>query len=304
MIGVGMPGITDTEGRTQFSLWCILGAPLFLGTDVRNMSAATAATVGNVEAIAINQGAQVQGWEVSLGGGAVPLPTPDNGGLLMNLTDCTSGNAGLAWRFDATAGQLRNVASGNQCVTIVACDTTNSSEVFTYDCITNQCNNEVWKIVGATIVSQVDGAAQPLCLTGVDPASAPSSQLIVDVCDGRPSQQWTFDASTGQVRLAAFAPAAQCLTLFAPPLFNMYLKPMSNGDVALALLNRGDAAIANQTVDLTALGYAPAQGVMVRDVWAASTSGPHLGSFMTRAIESHETLLLRLSNAVAPAAEL
>lgn len=34
---------------------CILGAPLFLGTDVRNMTAMTAATVGNLEAIAIDQ---------------------------------------------------------------------------------------------------------------------------------------------------------------------------------------------------------------------------------------------------------
>lgn len=50
-----MPGISDIEGRTQFTLWCILGAPLFLGTDVRNMSQYTADTIGNREAIAINQ---------------------------------------------------------------------------------------------------------------------------------------------------------------------------------------------------------------------------------------------------------
>ena len=53
--GVGLPGISDIEGRTQFSLWCILAAPLFLGTDVRNMSQFTAETIGNREAIAINQ---------------------------------------------------------------------------------------------------------------------------------------------------------------------------------------------------------------------------------------------------------
>jgi hypothetical protein len=34
--------------------------------------ASTAATVGNVEAIAIDQGASLQGWQISLsGGGAV-----------------------------------------------------------------------------------------------------------------------------------------------------------------------------------------------------------------------------------------
>ena len=57
MLGPGMKGITDTEGRSQFSLWCILAAPLMLGTDVRNASAYTLATIGNTEAIQINQDA-------------------------------------------------------------------------------------------------------------------------------------------------------------------------------------------------------------------------------------------------------
>jgi alpha-galactosidase len=296
MIGVGMPGITDMEGRTQFSLWCILGAPLFLGTDVRNMSAFTAATVGNLEAIAINQGASMQGWEITLGsGGAAPSPTPDNGGLLMNLTSCDSGNAGLTWTFDAASGHLQSAASGDsQCVTVVACDNTNSSEVFVYQCVSNQCNNEVWKIQGSAIVSQVNGSAQPLCLTGVDPATAPRSQLIADVCDGRAAQQWTVDAASKTVRLAAFPAASQCLTLFAPPPVNSYMKTMDNGDVALALLNRGAADVAPISVDLTQFGYAPATPVYVRDVWAATTSGPFTGSFSSRAVASHETVLLRL----------
>ena len=298
-----MPGITDTEGRSQFSLWCILGAPLFLGTDVRNMTAATAATVGNLEAIAINQGASVQAWQIPLGGGGA-APTPDNGGLLMNLTDCASGNAGLTWSFDAASGQLQSVESDGQCVTVVACDTTNSSEVFAYQCVTNQCSNEIWKVSGSTIVSQVDGAAQPLCLTGVDPATAPRSQLIADVCDGRAAQQWTLDAASKQVRLAAFPAASQCLTLFAAPPVSAYMKPMDNGDVALALLNRGAADVAPVSVDLAQFGYAPATPVWVRDVWAATTAGPFTGSFATRGVASHETLLLRLSLAKPGEAEL
>ena len=295
MIGVGMPGITDVEGRTQFSLWCILGAPLFLGTDVRNMTAATAATVGNVEAIAINQGASMQAWQIALNGsGPAPVPTPDQGGLLLNLTDCSSGNPGLQWQVDAGTGQLQNLAS-LQCATVLACDNVNQSEVFSYQCVTNQCNNEVWKVSGSTIVSQVDGAAQPLCLTGLDPASAPRSQLIVDVCDGRAEQQWTVDAASKTVRLAAMPPASQCLTLFAPPAVDAYMKTMDNGDVALALLNRGASDVAGQTVDLTQFGYAPATPVFVRDVWAATTLGPFAGAFSTRGVASHETLLLRLS---------
>ena len=297
MLGVGVPGITDTEGRTQFSLWCLLGAPLFLGTDVRNMSAATAATVGNAEAIAINQEASLQGWEVSLsGGGVAPAPTPDNGGLLLNLTDCASGYAGLAWSFDAATGQLSSSATGgSMCTTILACNSNPLGEVFAYQCVTNECSNEKWSLNGSAIVSQVSGAAQPLCLTGLNPAGGPQSQLITDTCDGRAAQQWTLDAAAGTLRLASMPAAAQCLALFAPPSVNAYMKTLNNGDVALALLNRGAADVGAQVVDLSTFGYAPSQAVYVRDVWAALTLGPFSGSFSTRAIASHETLLLRLS---------
>jgi hypothetical protein len=61
MLGVGMPGITDVEGRSQFSLWCILGAPLILGADLRTMTSQTFDTISNTEAISVNQDASTQG---------------------------------------------------------------------------------------------------------------------------------------------------------------------------------------------------------------------------------------------------
>lgn len=45
----------DAEGRTQFSLWCLMKAPLLIGTDITNTTAATMATLSNADAIAINQ---------------------------------------------------------------------------------------------------------------------------------------------------------------------------------------------------------------------------------------------------------
>ena len=35
---VHCPGMTDTEYRTEFSIWCILAAPLLVATDVRNLT--------------------------------------------------------------------------------------------------------------------------------------------------------------------------------------------------------------------------------------------------------------------------
>jgi alpha-galactosidase len=55
MLEVGNGGMTDTEYRSHFSLWSIMGAPLIAGTDLRNASAATLAIYGNRDVIAVDQ---------------------------------------------------------------------------------------------------------------------------------------------------------------------------------------------------------------------------------------------------------
>ncbi len=65
--------------------------------------------------------------------------------------------------------------------------------------------------------------------------------------------------------------------------------------MALAVLNRGSAGVPGQNVSLADLGFAPAQRVVVRDVWAGTTSGAVAGAFVTRAIDTHETLLLKIT---------
>jgi alpha-galactosidase len=67
MLEVGNGGMTDDEYRAHFSLWAIMAAPLIAGNDLRNMSAATIATLTNREVIAVDQdslGAQgILVWE-------------------------------------------------------------------------------------------------------------------------------------------------------------------------------------------------------------------------------------------------
>lgn len=63
MLMVGFNGISALEGQTHFNMWCILGAPLMIGTDVRTsggnlappLSAATLNTLTNAEVIAVDQ---------------------------------------------------------------------------------------------------------------------------------------------------------------------------------------------------------------------------------------------------------
>jgi alpha-galactosidase len=48
-------GMSTSEDRAHFSLWCMLCAPLIAGNDIRTMSAATKTTLTNREVIRVNQ---------------------------------------------------------------------------------------------------------------------------------------------------------------------------------------------------------------------------------------------------------
>lgn len=54
MLEVGN-GLTDTQGRSHFSIWCMMAAPLILGNDLRHISKETLATLTNRDVIAIDQ---------------------------------------------------------------------------------------------------------------------------------------------------------------------------------------------------------------------------------------------------------
>ncbi len=54
MLEVGN-GLTVSEDRTHFSMWCMLAAPLMMGNDLRKMNDTTLKTLTNKDAIAIDQ---------------------------------------------------------------------------------------------------------------------------------------------------------------------------------------------------------------------------------------------------------
>lgn len=65
MLEVGNGGMTATEYRAHFSLWCLLNAPLMAGNDLRHMDEETRAILTNKEVIAVNQDpAGVQGSRI------------------------------------------------------------------------------------------------------------------------------------------------------------------------------------------------------------------------------------------------
>ena len=54
---VGLQGLNDTQYKTHFSIWALLGSPLMIGCDVRNMNKETFDILSNEELIKINQDA-------------------------------------------------------------------------------------------------------------------------------------------------------------------------------------------------------------------------------------------------------
>jgi len=55
MMVVGMPGLTEVQNRSLFSLWCMMAAPLMAGNDLRAMDKSTVDILTNLEAIGIDQ---------------------------------------------------------------------------------------------------------------------------------------------------------------------------------------------------------------------------------------------------------
>ncbi|MFL5820427.1 MAG: glycoside hydrolase family 27 protein [Solirubrobacteraceae bacterium] len=89
MLQVGNRGLRTTEGKSMFSLWSMMAAPLIAGNDLRAMSRTTRGILTNREVIAVDQDpAGVQGFRASsVGGHEVwirPLASGDRALLLVN----------------------------------------------------------------------------------------------------------------------------------------------------------------------------------------------------------------------------
>ena len=81
MLEIGNSGLTDTEARTQFSMWAEMAAPLLIGTKLASASSATLAILGNSDVIAVDQDSLgKQGKQISDKSGLRVLAKPLAGG--------------------------------------------------------------------------------------------------------------------------------------------------------------------------------------------------------------------------------
>ena len=90
MLQIGNGGMTDTEYSTHFSLLSISKAPLIIGSDVRNISAASLSILTNPEVIAVNQDPLgIQGKKVAV----APSPSPNASNEVI-IANCSSSVCG------------------------------------------------------------------------------------------------------------------------------------------------------------------------------------------------------------------
>jgi alpha-galactosidase len=108
MLEVGNGGLTRVEQRTHFTMWAVMGAPLIVGTDLRNAAPATVRVLGNPAVIAVNQDtAQPQARQVSAGVFAKRMSDGSVAVALYNATDsgrrmtASGADLGLAGAFDS-----------------------------------------------------------------------------------------------------------------------------------------------------------------------------------------------------------
>ena len=199
---VGTDGISEGLGRSQMALYCILAAPLILGTDVRQMTAAGAATLLNAHAIAVNQdplgrmGVRLGGATTSLAPTQVwyrPLANGDVAVALYNAgpppahvwhTDCAADD------FNATTGGYFSSATTPP---VSWCGPALGASLLAfYCCNTEDCGGWFWNDTSKTGCMLKDAAgpwvAGDANVTGATrnaftPPSGPPADITVDFAD-------------------------------------------------------------------------------------------------------------------------
>ncbi|KAH8078766.1 alpha-galactosidase [Aureococcus anophagefferens] len=102
MLLVGNVGLDADEARAHFSIWCMLAAPLLIGTDLHALSAENLAILGNEHLIAIDQDPLgFQGRKVVRGAREVWMKQLANGDVAVMLLNRDARAARVSAKLDA-----------------------------------------------------------------------------------------------------------------------------------------------------------------------------------------------------------
>ncbi len=161
VLQIGNGGMNDTEYMAHFSLWSITKAPLIIGCDVTNITAADIAILTNPEVIAVNQDKLgIQGKKVAF----AQSPSPNASGevIVANCASAIFEPKRRQWTYNPQDGTFRSAYNG-RCLSIDRCSTRRETYAVLNDCHVGdpkalcQGKNQQWTIETATqaIVSRM-----------------------------------------------------------------------------------------------------------------------------------------------------
>ncbi|WAL70198.1 RICIN domain-containing protein [Kitasatospora sp. YST-16] len=197
MLEVGNGPLTDTESRSEFTLWAEMAAPLIAGTNIASASANTLSTLTNARVIAVDQDPLgKQGTLVSSVGGldvlAKPLANGDVSVVLFNETGSTatiSTSAAAIGKTGAASYGLTDLWSGATSTTtgtISAAVPAHGTTVFRVSGGTSG---------GAATSGPVRAVGANKCLDVPNSTTTAGTQVQIWDCNNQANQQWTHTAS-------------------------------------------------------------------------------------------------------------
>ncbi|WP_425556883.1 glycoside hydrolase family 27 protein [Kitasatospora saccharophila] len=197
MLEVGNGSLSDTESRTEFSLWSEMAAPLIAGTNIASAGANTLATLTNTRVIAVDQDPLGrQGTMVSAGNGldvlAKPLANGDVSVVLFNETGSTATittSAAAIGKTGAASYGLTDLWTGATSTTTGTISATVPAHGTTMLRVSGGTGG------GTATSGPVRAAGAGKCLDVPNSTTTAGTQVQIWDCNNQANQQWTHTAA-------------------------------------------------------------------------------------------------------------
>ena len=198
---------------------------------------------------------------------------------------------------------IRPAGNASLCVDVWDCGVNNGTLVDLFACHVstpacggaNSSLNQQWTVDTTVIQSALPLPGGSACL------SASGVDVVLWECADSPEQSWQFNATTSQL-VSGAGDASVCLSAALPSQQQVFVKPLANGQRAVALLNRGPNTI-NMTVlwsQLSGLGNNESHALPwvtadVRDIWLHAVVAHNVTNGYTTPVASHGTAMLLIT---------
>jgi alpha-galactosidase len=260
---------TDLQSRSQFSMWCVMAAPLLISADINSVSDYALQTWGNDEAIAVNQdplgiqGVRLVGADLggSNGTNIWGRPLADGSWAVVFLNNNPSDQDMTCDDYCFSLMTFNGVQLGAQAVAAY-------SSVVPKNC--TGATNQKWTFnANGTIGSQ---SLPGWCLAAWSCGTADNTDVRLVPCgDLSPSncnykdQSWTLDSSARLLNAAS----GKCFDQYEYTTARVDIYTCNGGGNQAWTHSAANELIAKQSQQcLTALPQFTEQTVNVRDLWA------------------------------------